>query len=191
MTKARELADLAGSSGGGIDVEAERLNQVIQSIQGAEGFDWSAGMAFDVVDEVPADSDGAVGDVVFVTQPGALSEGEAGGIQEETGTWTPVWANPTTGESTNSATGTYVKQGSLVWLEATMNLTLTRDGHQIKISGCPFPPANSNVLVMHGNTNFKSEGGGFEFGTSVLCVNHGIVAGTRTIYPSVIYRTDA
>ena len=77
MTKARELADLAGSSGGGIDVEAERLNQVIQSIEGAEGFDWSAGMAFDVVDEVPLDSDGAVGDVVFVTQPGALSESEA------------------------------------------------------------------------------------------------------------------
>lgn len=77
MTKARELADLAGSSGGGIDVEADRLNQVIQSIEGAEGFDWSAGMAFDVVDTVPSDSDGDVGDVVFVTQPGALSESEA------------------------------------------------------------------------------------------------------------------
>ena len=75
MTKARELADLAGSSGGGIDVEAERLNQVIQSIPGAEGFDWSAGMAFDVVDAVPADIDGKVGDVVFIPGgPGGLPE---------------------------------------------------------------------------------------------------------------------
>ena len=92
MTKARELADLAGSSGGGIDVEADRLNQVIQSIEGAEGFDWSAGMAFDVVDTVPSDSDGDVGDVVFVTQPGALSEGEAapapGLVHIHTQSWT-------------------------------------------------------------------------------------------------------
>lgn len=77
MTKARELADLAGSSGGGIDVEAERLNQVIQSIPGAEGFDWSAGMAFDVVDAVPADIDGKVGDVVFI--PGGPGESPAVG----------------------------------------------------------------------------------------------------------------
>ena len=80
MTKARELADLAGSSGGGIDVEAERLNQVIQSIPGAEGFDWSAGMAFDVVDAVPADIDGKVGDVVFIPGGPGGSGGPAPGL---------------------------------------------------------------------------------------------------------------
>ena len=100
MTKARELADLAGSSGGGIDVEAERLNQVIQSIPGAEGFDWSAGMAFDVVDEVPADNKGKVGDVVFIPGgPGGLPAGGGKILQV-------VRATDSTDRTTSS--GTYV-----------------------------------------------------------------------------------
>ncbi|MCH1579719.1 MAG: hypothetical protein L7S55_03365, partial [Luminiphilus sp.] len=159
LTSTADSYEWAESQGGGIDVESERANQLLQG-DGAAG--WEPGMALEVVDAVPADDDAGyvIGDVVFVTGPGDGGSPPGGGISEETGTWTPVWHNPTTGESITSATGTYVKQGSLVWADATISLELARDGYQIQISGLPFPVTNRSILVQHGNTNFKSEGGG-------------------------------
>jgi hypothetical protein len=53
--------------GGGIDVESEREHQLLQ---GDDAKGWVPGMAMSVVDAVPADSVGEIGDVVFVTGPG-------------------------------------------------------------------------------------------------------------------------
>lgn len=49
--------------GDGIDAPVDREGQVIQSLDGST---WEAGMALQVVTAVPADTDGKVGDVVFV-----------------------------------------------------------------------------------------------------------------------------
>ena len=65
-----ERVGSGGGSGGGIDVESERANQLLQG-DGAQG--WQPGMALEVVDAVPADDDVnyEIGDVVFVTGPGS------------------------------------------------------------------------------------------------------------------------
>jgi hypothetical protein len=74
-----ERVGSGGGSGGGIDVESERANQLLQG-DGAAG--WQPGMALEVVDAVPADDDAGyeIGDVVFVTGPGdGGSPGVGGG----------------------------------------------------------------------------------------------------------------
>ena len=74
-----ERVGSGGGSGGGIDVESERANQLLQG-DGSAG--WQPGMALEVVDAVPADDDAgyAIGDVVFVTGPGdGGSPGGGGG----------------------------------------------------------------------------------------------------------------
>ena len=48
---------------GGIDFGPDREGQVVQS---ADGVGWAAGMSLRVVTEVPDDSEGEIGDVVFV-----------------------------------------------------------------------------------------------------------------------------
>ena len=56
----------AASGGGGIDIPATRVDAVVQTLDGST---WSEGMALSVSDTVPADTEGQVGDVVFVTGP--------------------------------------------------------------------------------------------------------------------------
>ncbi len=58
----KDFADSLGE-GGSIDLDSEREGQLIQG-DGANG--WDAGMALQVVDAVPDDSEGNIGDVVFV-----------------------------------------------------------------------------------------------------------------------------
>ena len=54
------------ASGGGIDIPATRVDAVVQTLDGST---WSEGMALSVSDTVPADTEGQVGDVAFVTGP--------------------------------------------------------------------------------------------------------------------------
>ena len=49
--------------GGGVDFPADREGQVVQS---PDGVGWAAGMSLRVVTVVPDDSEGEIGDVVFV-----------------------------------------------------------------------------------------------------------------------------
>lgn len=48
---------------GGIDFDPDRVGQVVQSLDGAA---WDKGMAFTISQTVPDDSEGNIGDVVFV-----------------------------------------------------------------------------------------------------------------------------
>ena len=59
MTRARDLADLAGA-------KATRTDAVMQSV----GDKWNEGMALSVLPELPADDDANywIGDVVFVVE---------------------------------------------------------------------------------------------------------------------------
>ena len=59
MTRARDLADLAGA-------KATRVDAVMQSV----GDKWNEGMALSVLPELPADNDAnyEIGDVVFVVE---------------------------------------------------------------------------------------------------------------------------
>ena len=69
--------DFAESIDGGLglDFEADREGQVVQSL---DGVDWAAGMALTVSETVPDDSDGEIGDVVFVTGDDDLKGSVAG-----------------------------------------------------------------------------------------------------------------
>jgi hypothetical protein len=63
----KDFADSIGPTG--IDIDATRDDAVLQ-VQDAAGVkSWVEGMALSVVNEVPADSDGQIGDVVFVVNP--------------------------------------------------------------------------------------------------------------------------
>ena len=57
-------AAIGGS--GGIDIPATRVDAVMQTLDGST---WAEGMALSVSDTVPADTEGQVGDVVFVSGP--------------------------------------------------------------------------------------------------------------------------
>jgi hypothetical protein len=59
----------------GLDFEADREGQVVQSL---DGVDWAAGMALTVSETVPEDSVGEIGDVVFVTGDDDLKGSGAG-----------------------------------------------------------------------------------------------------------------
>jgi hypothetical protein len=59
----------------GLDFEADREGQVVQSL---DGVDWAAGMALTVSETVPDDSVGEIGDVVFVTGDDDLKGSGAG-----------------------------------------------------------------------------------------------------------------
>ena len=59
----KDFADTI-TGGGGIDIPATRVDAVVQTLDGST---WAEGMALSVVAEVPADSEGQVGDVVFVS----------------------------------------------------------------------------------------------------------------------------
>ncbi len=52
-----------GGIGSGVDFPADREGQVVQSL---DGVGWDAGMSLRVVTDVPDDSEGEIGDVVFV-----------------------------------------------------------------------------------------------------------------------------
>jgi hypothetical protein len=69
-------ASIDGGIGSGVDFPADREGQVVQS---PDGVGWAAGMALTVVDAVPADTDGEIGDVVFVTGPGDGGSPSGGG----------------------------------------------------------------------------------------------------------------
>jgi len=81
--------DFAESIDGGLglDFEADREGQVVQSL---DGVDWAAGMALTVSETVPDDSVGEIGDVVFVTGDDDL-KGSGGGL-EGLGDWAEVTA---------------------------------------------------------------------------------------------------
>ena len=56
----------SGGAGGGLDVDATREDAVLQ-VKDTDGVkSWAEGMALQVVDAVPDDTDGEVGDVVFI-----------------------------------------------------------------------------------------------------------------------------
>jgi hypothetical protein len=61
----KDFADTI-TGGGGIDIPATRVDAVVQTLDGTS---WVEGMALSVSDTVPADTEGQVGDVVFVSGP--------------------------------------------------------------------------------------------------------------------------
>ena len=88
-------------------LDPDRVGQVVQSLDGAE---WYSGMALQVLGAVPADTEGQVGDVVFVTGP------SPGNIQ---GKILQV-VSATTSTSVSSSSSTFVDTG----LTATITPTL-------------------------------------------------------------------
>ena len=83
-----ERVGSGGGSGGGIDVESDRANQVLQG-DGSAG--WQPGMAFEVVQDLPADDAVGyeIGDVVFVL--GDVPKDGGGGL-EGLGDWAEITA---------------------------------------------------------------------------------------------------
>jgi len=63
----KEFADSLVDDLGGINAEADRDGQVLQWDTTTRSSHWHAGMAMTVSETVPEDSDGEIGDVVFVT----------------------------------------------------------------------------------------------------------------------------
>ena len=61
-------------TGGGIDIPATRVDAVVQTLDGST---WAEGMALSIVAEVPDDSSGQVGDVVFVAGKSPAPSGAA------------------------------------------------------------------------------------------------------------------
>ena len=59
----KDFADTI-TGGGGIDIPATRVDAVVQTLNGTS---WVEGMALSVSDTVPADTEGQVGDVVFIS----------------------------------------------------------------------------------------------------------------------------
>ena len=83
----KDFADSIGPTG--IDIDATRDDAVLQ-VQDADGVkSWVEGMALSVVDEVPDDADGEIGDVVFVL--GDDPKGQGGGL-EGVGDWAELTA---------------------------------------------------------------------------------------------------
>ena len=80
----KDFADTI-TGGGGIDIPATRVDAVVQTLDGST---WAEGMALSVVSEVPADSEGQVGDVVFVSGKSPAPSGAANFTNEATGTYT-------------------------------------------------------------------------------------------------------
>ncbi len=58
----KDFADTI-TGGGGIDIPATRLDAVVQTLDGTS---WVEGMALSVRTTVPEDTEGQIGDVVFV-----------------------------------------------------------------------------------------------------------------------------
>jgi hypothetical protein len=59
---------------------ASRENAVLQALEGDSGLAWAEGMALQVVDAVPDDTDGEIGDVVFIPGgPGGSTPAVGGG----------------------------------------------------------------------------------------------------------------
>ena len=59
---------------------ASREYAVLQALEGDSGLAWAEGMALQVVDAVPADTDGEIGDVVFIPGgPGGSTPAVGGG----------------------------------------------------------------------------------------------------------------
>jgi len=79
----KDFADTI-TGGGGIDIPATRVDAVVQTLDGST---WSEGMALSVVAEVPADTEGQIGDVVFVAGKSPAPSGAAK-ISAITGTGT-------------------------------------------------------------------------------------------------------
>ena len=69
----KDFADTI-TGGGGIDIPATRVDAVVQTLDGST---WSEGMALSVVAAVPADTEGQVGDVVFVSGKSPAPSGAA------------------------------------------------------------------------------------------------------------------
>ena len=104
--------------GDGIDAPVDREGQVIQSLDGST---WEAGMAFTIVETVPLDSAGEVGDVVFVLSDPKVEEPGLPGL----GGWADV--NSVTGASGNRYT--YTADGvDWVAYEFTDDGTITTSG---------------------------------------------------------------
>jgi len=95
LTSTVDSYEWAESQGGGIDLTSDREDQLIQG-DGSGG--WAAGMAMSVVDAVPDDSVGQIGDVVFVTGPGDGGSPGVGGkvLQVVHATHTDQWVTTST-----------------------------------------------------------------------------------------------
>ena len=76
---------------------ASRENAVLQALEGDSGLAWAEGMALSVVDAVPDDADGEIGDVVFIPGgPGGAPAAGGGKVLQV------VRATDSTDRSTNS-----------------------------------------------------------------------------------------
>lgn len=85
----KDFADTI-TGGGGIDIPATRVDAVVQTLDGST---WAEGMALSVVSEVPADSEGQVGDVVFVSGKSPAPSGAANFTDTATGNYTQNGVN--------------------------------------------------------------------------------------------------
>ena len=85
----KDFADTI-TGGGGIDIPATRVDAVVQTLDGST---WAEGMALSVVSEVPADSEGQVGDVVFVSGKSPAPSGAANFTDTATGNYTENGVN--------------------------------------------------------------------------------------------------
>ena len=90
---------------------ATREDAVLQALAGDGGLTWQEGMALSVVEELPDDSVGEIGDVVFVTGAGDGSGG--GGVSLDSPVFTGVPEAPTAAVGTNTdqiATTSFVQK---------------------------------------------------------------------------------
>ena len=109
----------------------------------------------------------------------------------EEGTWTPALSN-FTGSAGWSASGTYVKIGRIVYLDATLSPgsgTISATANSSSISGLPFSVAKAAVVGW--STNYiETLGTGVIYPTaSVLYTSTFSVTNVKTIYSSGVYIT--
>jgi len=141
------------TGGGGIDFDPDRVGQVVQSLDGVA---WDKGMALQVVDAVPDDTAGEVGDVVFIPGgPGGLPVGGgkilqvvyAYGVSNTTSTSTSYVTTGIVGTITpSSATSKILVIASSQFSVSTSNIgymTIFRGA----VEGTNLGPANGFALI--------------------------------------------